>query len=89
MLEAIHVMFVRVDVLAGAQCQTRPFLFHAGGSHRAFVACLSGSVPKHAAASFVVLPLNLESGCAAFGRQPLCNRSLALVTDVPCLCVCV
>ena len=37
MLEPIYVMFVRLYVVAGAQCETRPFLSRAGGSHCVFV----------------------------------------------------
>ena len=54
-----------------------------------FVVCPAGPVHKHAATSFVLVSFSLDSGCAAFGRQPLCNRSPPSVTDVPCLCVCV
>ena len=40
MLEPTHVMFVRLHVVvAGSKCQTRRFLFRAGGSHCVFVAC--------------------------------------------------
>ena len=88
-IELIYVIFVRLYVMAGAQCETRPFLSRARGYIVFLLCCAAGSVHKHAATSFVLLSFSLGSGCAAFGRQPLCNSSPRLVTDVPCLCVCV
>ena len=88
-VELVHFMFVRLHIVAGAQCETRPILSRAGGSHCVFVVCPAGSVPQHAATSFVLLSVSLSSGCAAFWRRGLCKRSPSLVTDVPCLCVCV
>ena len=90
MLEPIHSICVRLHCVAGAQCQTRPILSRAGGSHCVFVVCPAGSLPKHAATSFVLLCLNLESGCVRrLGVSTFANAPPCSATDVPCLCVCV
>ena len=88
-IEPIHVIFVRLYVIAGAQCETRPISFRAGGSH--CVCCLFcwliAQTRSHLLCASV--SLSLSSGCAAFWRRGLCKRSPSMSTDVPCLCVCV
>ena len=72
MLEPIHVMFVRLDVVAGAQCQTRPFPFRAGGSHCVFVvlSCwLSAQTRSHLFCAGVIL--SRQRMCGVWAPAPL------------------
>ena len=87
MLEPIHSICVRLHCVAGAQCQTRPILSRAGGSHCVFVVCPAGSVPQHAATSFVLVSVSLSrADVRRLGVGAFANAHLSLVTDFPCLC---
>ena len=89
MLEPIRVMRMRLHIVARAECETRPILSRAGGSHCVFVVCPAGSVPQHAATFFVLLSVSLSSGCAAFGREPLCaSAGVCVLTLSVRVCAC-
>ena len=83
-------MFVRLHCVAGAQCQTRPFLSRAGGSHCVFVVCPAGSVPKTRNHLLCVADsLSRERMCGVRASGPLQTLSpLWLLTFRACVCVC-